>query len=152
NPAGAGDFRLYVIATFSPHFYTQRTPQTARYDVAGFADGSIKWRANYGVQWTKDAWSVDLNGQYYGPHQVTYGDPEIAPYNEAAIQFQGAASIPSQSYFDLSAGYRLGASRSELLSNLELRFGIQNLLDTDPPIIAADTGPGYSPLGDPRLR
>ena len=55
------------------------------------------------------------------------------------------------------ATYRFGQGASfvgDLLADSEISFGIQNLLDRSPPILAS-TSPsstGYSTYGDPRLR
>ena len=65
--------------------------------------------------------------------------------------------IPRQVYHDLIATYRFDAASpfaGGMLANSEISFGIQNLFDKSPPILAS-TSPvssGYSTYGDPRLR
>ena len=46
--------------------------------------------------------------------------------------------VPHVDYFDLDAGYEFSAG---LLEGLELRVGIENLTDEDPPIFPSTPGP-----------
>ena len=73
----------------------------------------------------------------------------------AADTNQGAATIPHQVYHDLLGEYRFGQSDAlgGLFNNVELTFGVQNVLDKMPPIMASTRVYGiYSYYGDPRMR
>jgi iron complex outermembrane recepter protein len=65
---------------------------------------------------------------------------------------QGSATIPSQTYHDLTAQYRFDSSFGlALLSNTEIQLGIRNVFNKTPPLDTSAIGFYYSKLGDPRL-
>jgi outer membrane receptor protein involved in Fe transport len=49
-----------------------------------------------------------------------------------------AFTVPHVDYFDLNAGYEFSAG---LLEGLEMRVGIENVTDRDPPIVPNMQGP-----------
>jgi hypothetical protein len=76
---------------------------------------------------------------------------------EAIVRLQGSEHVGAQTYIDLAAAYRFKSS-ALVEGSVELRMGIQNLLDRSPPIVTTTdrytffSETGYSLLGDPRRR
>jgi hypothetical protein len=160
--ARIGDFNFSAVATWEPHFKRQLLPTAPVTEFAGFAptQGFVKWRGNGGVTWNRGPWTVGWAAQYYGSYYV-YTAGSSAATIAAAILNQGSAKIPSQTYHDLLVQYRFDDSDSlsgGYLSGAEISLGIQNIFDTEPPIVATtasvnsnSTG-GASIYGDARLR
>src|SRR5262249_6464832 len=135
--ARAGELHFYVLATWQPHYESQLLPGASIIDSAGFAQGSLKWRGNMGLDWQLGSLSLGWNAQYYDRYFIY--PPGTAPAAVPTLPVvinQGAAAIPSQMYHDLNATYRFESAEIGLLDNAELSFGIQNVLDKSPPILA----------------
>lgn len=77
--------------------------------------------AEYGhrmtLNWTRDAWTGQLVWRHVG--EVEDDDPDTTYFAE---------ELDAENYFDLSGSYRFN-------DNYSLGFGIDNVLDTEPPII-----------------
>lgn len=153
--------RLQIYGDASYHMRNLREglfqPATER---AGLMDGPLKWRANGGFEWLTDDLTIGVNVQYFdGYSLVTTGDilldggpsPEDLDRKERT---QGALRIPSQTYVDLHASWRLPIPDTSPLREATLDFGIVNLLDAEPPRVSSllTFGEGFSPYGDPRQR
>ncbi len=71
---------------------------------------------------------------------------------------QGSEWIPTQTYHDVYGRYRFENAPDfvgGLLRNTELQISVQNVLNTDPPILASSSsvvGGYYATEGDARLR
>lgn len=158
KPAGWGEFQAYAIATWQPHMETQALVTAPWVETVGYNLGSLEWRGNGGLTWTRGPWTLGWNTQYSSSYYV-YTATSTAAARTTAVLNQGAATIPSQVYHDLSASYRWGAQSGgwrRLFASCQLTVGVQNIFDTSPPILAdlspySSTFP-YSLLGDPRLR
>lgn len=151
---GWGVFDVYAVATLQTALETQILPTSPVADGVGFADGPLDWRGNVGITWDKGAWTLGWNAQYYDSYSV-FNSSDTEVLIESRIADQGGSKIPSQVYHDVFAAVQfdeLSFLRSDLLSGTELRVGIQNIFDEEPPIIASRFGNTYSTYGDPRLR
>jgi outer membrane receptor protein involved in Fe transport len=157
KPAGWGEFQAYAVATWQPHLESQSTVTAPWVEAAGYNNGAIEWRGNGGLTWTGDSWTLGWNTQYYGSYFV-YSATTATAGRATAVLNQGSATVPSQMYHDVSAGYRWGASPGgwlRLLAHSQLTLGVQNVFDTSPPILvdlAPFGGNAFSNLGDPALR
>lgn len=144
-----GDFRFYALGTWQPFLKSQTIPLLPFIDSVGFTNGQLEWRGNFGVSWNSGPWSAGWNAQYFDSYRV-YAATANPVVQAAAILDQGSNTVDSQLYHDLNVSYR---PLSGPLANTQFSFGVQNVFDEDPPILAtvAPVG-GYSLHGDPRLR
>ena len=91
------------------------------------------------------------NAQYLAPYlAVETGKIGGSDYDRE-LRSENGVSIPTQVYVDVSASYRIGTAGAGLRPRLELRLGIQNLLDHRPPTVR-NVDYGYSLHADPRRR
>jgi iron complex outermembrane recepter protein len=161
HPEGLGEFQFYALATWEPHFKRHLLPSAPVLDSAGFNTGPLKWRGNGGFTWSNGPWALGWNIQYYDSYFLYTAGSAPALIADTILN-QGAAKVPSEIYNDLFIAYRFDRSSAfagGALRGTEVNFGIQNVFDKEPPIIAG-TGlaggtfaqSGYSPYGDPRLR
>jgi outer membrane receptor protein involved in Fe transport len=150
-PVMDGETRLYGAATWQPTLRTRRRPGLPWLDRVGFRDGPLEWRGNAGVQWTRGPLLMDLNAQYMGRSLPLY-----SPYSnviaQGAAHNQARKYIPSRIYLDLTTRRRFDFPAGHALRALDVRFAVQNLLDTTPPIVADANNMGYDYRGDPRRR
>jgi outer membrane receptor protein involved in Fe transport len=149
-----GDLHFYALATWMPHYKNQLLPSTPSFEKVGFVEGPLKWRGNGGFVWEKGPWNVGWNAQFYDSYFVYAATDD--PYTRDYItSLQGSKKIPSQMYHDIIVTYKLSSIAPKgVLSNSEVSFGVRNIFDKRPPIVATDavTVAGYSTYGDPRLR
>ena len=100
---------------------------------------------------------MGVNVAFYDGYRIydRLEDPGAIPL---MVLQQGASRVHAQAYVDLFAARRIvldGAVGG--LRELQVRFGVQNILDHSPPVIAQPGGLGsttfnYSTYGDPRRR
>lgn len=150
-----GRLRLYADATYHMR-NVQQSPFEPDVRRAGYWDGPLKWRANGGVDWSTDQLTIGANLQHFGSYLVLH-QGLFEPLNELAVLQQGSPKIPSQTYLDLNATWRMPIRNFGPLEDLTLDFGVLNVLDAAPPresslITLTGPGPGYSRYGDPRQR
>jgi iron complex outermembrane recepter protein len=147
-----GQVRLYADATYQK---SNRQTELFRDNVqyAGFRDGPLKWRANGGFDWTRGRLTAGMNLQYYSGYRVYY-DITSDPTTDMLVLAQGSPRIPSQKYLDAHASWRVPLSGSIVVDEMNVDFGIVNLLDATPPreTSISFTDQGYSRYADPRLR
>ena len=150
-----GTFDAYVVATLQTTLKSQIISGSETIDRAGFSDGPLEWRGNVGLNWDWGAWAAAWNAQYYDSYKV-YSSTATDLVIETTVRGQGSRLVSNQIYHDVFAKYRVSAAStfaSGLFADTEISFGIQNLFDESPPILAqADGTGGYSLYGDPRLR
>jgi outer membrane receptor protein involved in Fe transport len=150
-PVLGGETRVYGAGTWQPTLRTRRRPGLPWLDRIGFLDGPLRWRGNAGVQWERGPLLVDLNLQYQGR-----SSPRYSPFSNVVVQNaafnQARTYIPSRVYLDLAARRRFEFAAGHALRSLDVRFSVQNLLDTTPPIVADANNMGYDYRGDPRRR
>lgn len=151
EPVFDGDTRLYGAATWQPTLKSRRKPDGPWLDRVGFRDGPLEWRGNAGLQWERGSLLLDLNAQYLGR-----SSPRFSPYSvvliQTTVQNQKRTYIPSRIYFDLTARRRFDFGADRSLQSLDVRFAVQNLLDTTPPIVPDPNNMGYDYRSDPRRR
>lgn len=150
-----GDFRLRAAMTWQPHLRRRNDPTSPTIDYVGYADGPLPWRVNGGADWSKGATTLGFNIALQGGYRI-YGRSNTADQIAQLIRWQGGDRVPSQAYVDLFATHRIAFQHGGL-RKAEIRFGVQNVLDHSPPIIAQRIGFGqgtfnYSTYGDPRRR
>jgi iron complex outermembrane receptor protein len=131
---------------------TTPLPGAPTYDCAGLYGPSCqtvnpRWRHNLRASW-ETPWSVEFSAlwRYIGhvsldgnSAQPTIGGQPFDAYD---------ATMPAVSYLDLTASW-------QVVQNLDLRFGVNNVFDKDPPIVssnvaasgAANSFPTYDQLG-----
>jgi outer membrane receptor protein involved in Fe transport len=88
-----------------------------------------KWRSNLVLDWATPIHDLDvsLTWRYINAVKVEYTSGQLA--DTGVDPTYGDIRLPSFSYFDLSAAYRL--------SNVTLRLGVNNIFDKSPPLVGA---------------
>jgi iron complex outermembrane recepter protein len=155
-PTGWGSISSALNGAYLLHDTTMPYPGSGSYDCAGLfgsscENGSVNphWRHNLRLTW-ETPWNVLLSAQwrFIGPTSFDNNstNPLLAGAEEAGITpttyDQYNARIPGYSYLDLTTVWHA-------LANLELRAGVTNLLDKDPPLIpsgeiSGNSGPANS--------
>ena len=156
-PPGWGSLSAALVGSYLLHDSSTPYPGAQSYDCAGLfgttcENGSVNphWRHNLRLTWDTP-WNVLLSAQwrFIGPTSFdnNSSNPSLAgneEFNTTTSPFydQYNARIPGYSYLDLTAVWHA-------LSNLELRAGVSNLLDKDPPLIPSfditgNSGPANS--------
>lgn len=150
--ARRGDVNLYAAVTWQPYYRRFLRPENASEDLTNRLDGALALRGNAGLGWSKGPLQLGLSAQYYGGYNVLLGSTLVPSLNLRYLARQGAARIPASVTLDLSAAYRValpgGRARPR---TLDIRFGIQDLLDRRPALLVGQEG-GYSLYADPRRR
>ena len=172
-----GDFHVTSQITWEPSFRRWGDPALPAYNLADHADGPVSWRGNSGVTWSRGDWLTGINLQIYGAYSGYLATPET-PFARIFLGSVGdsgppdgtnASYIPPQLYLDWILGLRsmLNWTGGEP-TIIDYRFGIKNILDSQPPVVAGtfaiesknnglslyDYNPlgGYGGYGDPRGR
>ena len=129
-----GDFSLRVFGNHTIEQITSADGLTA-IDEAGMlraATGGIPhWRTNAALSYAQDRFSSFLQLRYVGGGNFD---------NAFTVEDIDDNSVNGRVYVDVSARYRLDVGEGEV----ELYGGVNNLINSDPPIIA-DTFPGAPP-------
>ncbi len=152
-----GAFAVNAIATVQPHLQQQAAPDSEVFDIVGYNDGPLKWRASAGLRWSRGPWDLGWNLQYYDASRV-YTSTASDISRDITVLGQGSAWIPTQTYQDVYGRYRfesLSGFGHRLLDNAEMQISVQNIFDARPPILASaapDLVAGYATEGDARLR
>jgi iron complex outermembrane receptor protein len=162
--ADAGSFTIYGHAAWQPTFRRTTTPLAATDQLAGHLDGPLRLRGNAGLAWTGSAWAAGVNVQFYSHYSIIYGanDGQSLQLSRGifgTVKYQGAETIPSQTYVDATLGYTVSRRSEPIL----VRVGVRNVLGSRPPAVSiplqpsvygftSEQGIGYSPYGDPRGR
>ncbi len=137
--------RLYGGLTWTPRLTRRLTADGAVTEYTRTAEGPLRWRGAAGAVWRHGDLTVRLDGQYYGRYQAAFA-------GRSKDDVLADTRVPAQAYVDAAVTYRLQVGpKHSLARDIELRFGVQNLLDHAPPTeVASDLG--YSFYGDPRRR
>ena len=149
-PSGWGAIITSLNGAYLQHYTVTPYPGSGSFDCAGLFgstcnggsnSGAVNphWRHNLRVTW-ETPWQVLLSAQWrfigsmsfdnnstnpllQGAEEGANGSNEAFPYYDAYN-----ARIPSYSYLDLTAAWHP-------VSQLEIRAGVDNVLDKDPPIV-----------------
>ncbi len=153
-----GRFRLFALGTLIRKFERQSAfaaplADVLNYPALGTFGGPIKHKANASLTWEVRRWNVGWSARYFGSYKQV--GPPLLDYLGFVVQ-QGSDHIPSQTYHDVWASYKLESTGSNLAARLtdklEIRFGVKNVFNTVPPFDAIGPQSAYSGFGDPRLR
>ncbi len=149
-PAGWGSLNAALNGAYLLDDTLTPFPGAGSYDCAGLfgsscENGSVNphWRHNLRLTWDTP-WNVLLSAQwrFIGPTSFDNNSPNplLTGAEEIGIvpsYDQYNARIPGYSYLDLTAAWHA-------LANLELRAGVSNVLDKDPPLIPSGEITGNS--------
>jgi iron complex outermembrane recepter protein len=127
---GAGALNLSVLASYLDSIKTAVDPSAPFLEfkgtfgpnnISGVQGGSFDYRTFTTVGYSRGDWRMSLRWRH---------TPEIKP--AAVVVDPNTLTLPTAAYnvFDLSGGY-------DFTNSMSLRFGIENLFDTDPPITNA---------------
>ncbi|MGI8839372.1 MAG: TonB-dependent receptor domain-containing protein [Caulobacteraceae bacterium] len=132
--ARLGHVSVALDGGYVASFTAQSVPGALPYDCAGFhgfiCGGPLpKWRHVLRTTWNAPRrFDLSLAWRYIAPVRLdaTSSNPFLAgPFSP------GDAGLAARSYFDLSVNWRLNR-------RLELRAGVNNLFDIDPPVVGID--------------
>jgi iron complex outermembrane recepter protein len=144
-----GTLHPYVVATAQEELTRKLVLDPAvppiNYVGDGGSDGPVRWTGNMGLDWyATPGLTLSWNAQYTHSYCLAFGCERVIA--------QGAAEIPAQVYHDIALTYAFSEPRDswKMLGNTTVNFGVQNVFNKEPPIIA--DGMNYSQYGDPRLR
>ena len=156
-PNGWGSLATALNGAYLQHQTLTPYPGAGSYDCAGLFgstcnNGSVNphWRHNVRLTW-ETPWKLLLSANWRFIGSTNFDNNSSNPllqgneeFNTTTPPFYDAynARIPSYSYLDLIAAWHA-------LSNLEIRAGITNVFDKDPPLvpsgdISANSGPANS--------
>jgi outer membrane receptor protein involved in Fe transport len=147
-----GSLNFNLAGSYTRESSVEPLPGLGTYDCAGLYGPTCsitpRWRHNLRATWTTPRTDLLVSAQwrFIGAQQLDTNSPNPLLSNGAYDPYY--QRIPSVSYLDLSAIWTLNKV-------LSIRAGINNLLDKDPPVVAADyagTGsgnvfPNYDTLG-----
>jgi iron complex outermembrane recepter protein len=150
-PGNWGSFSASLNGAYLWHDTTTPYPGSGSFDCAGLFgstcdNGSVnpRWRHNLRLTWETPL-NVLLSAQWRFIGPTTFDNNDNNPlllYAEEGAYDQYNARIPGYSYLDLTAVWHAA-------KELELRAGVTNVLDKDPPIvpsadISGNSGPANS--------
>jgi iron complex outermembrane recepter protein len=135
-PAGFGSLDWQLVGSYSQHVSTQPLPGGGSYDCAGLWGSTCqtvnpRWRHTLRTTWVTP-WNVDASiaWRFIGKVGQDNNDPNPllfgATYSGGFDFFD--QQLPNVSYFDVAATWHVQKW-------LDVRAGIDNLFDRDPPII-----------------
>ena len=146
-PLGEDRVRLFSGLTWTPRLTRQIAADRPIVKYVGATEGPLRWKGAGGAAWEHGPLTVQLEAQYYD----AYVNAGAASVTAKAPGDLVTYRIPAQVYLDAAVTWRLQrSSRQSQDRDIELRFGVQNLLDHDPPVTSTEYG--YSFYGDPRGR
>jgi iron complex outermembrane receptor protein len=167
RPTRIGTVTIHSQLTWRPSVRRRDEPDLGDYETVGRLDGPLALQGNVGLNWSNGPWSAGANVQVYSRYSTTLGATDVYSYLVSRLNslLQGGRPVPAQAYLDLTFGYRWGGFDADRrAAGAEIRVGVKNLLDTQPPGDftpltpqylnggPAALGLGYSSYGDPRGR
>lgn len=127
-----GNYGLLNVSGSINKYLTQESLSSTVSDVVdckGFygtsCDPVADLRMTQRVTWTLDQWTVSAMTRYTS-------SLDVLP-NEASGVFAGFRTINASSYLDLFASY-------DILESVNINVGIDNVLDSDPPVVGNEAG------------
>lgn len=134
--AAWGRVRFYAAATYTKALSRVVLATGPAVDRAGFSDGPLKWRGNFGIDWSgTDTWSAGWNAQFYDSYRVCQSTLSEFSCNEWE-KWQGSSKVPSQIYHDAYVRYTFGGT-SGLMAASDLSIGLQNVFNNEGATIAS---------------
>jgi iron complex outermembrane recepter protein len=135
-----GTAGVRLIGSYVLDRSTVTVPGTPAFDCAGYygnacGDPQPHWRHTLRVTWDTP-WNVDLTAawRHVGPVTVSAASPDPflnMPFDAADFR------LGARSYIDLSLAWRVNR-------RVEVRVGVNNLFDVDPPVIGTDFQAGIA--------
>lgn len=133
-----GRLSFNLVGTYLKELVIDPGPLVDAYDCAGYygnqcsdnAPPNPEWRHRFRVTW-QTPWNMEFSGTWRYFSEVTiYQDPPTT-------NVRPDRTLEAQNYFDLSGNW-------QVRDNARLRFGMNNILDRDPPLsaIVGTTGNG----------
>lgn len=150
-PAGAGRLHLEADGDWTLSYRQVSDPSVGAYQLAGYADGPLAWRANAALEWSTARWSVGTRAALY----ASYWLRDAAPLQASAILSQSLSAaqiaayqlsephVPTQAYFDASFAFRPQGRRG-----MQIRATVANLFDKTAPVVASVIPTGASSYVD----
>jgi len=127
-----GDYGLLNVSGSINKYLTQESLSStvsSVIDCKGFygtsCDPIADLRMTQRLTWTMDQWTVSAMTRYTSAL-------DVLP-NEAAGVFEGFRTIKAYYYLDLFASY-------DVLENVNINVGIDNVMDADPPVVGNEAG------------
>jgi outer membrane receptor protein involved in Fe transport len=148
-----GQVAVDLTGTYLLNFKQKLLTTTPAYDCAGLFGPTCaiprpNWRHTLRVTW-ETPWkaSLSVNWRYIGSSTLDGNDPSNPGYGLSTKSCGGLAQcggvnrkIPGYSYFDLSATYLIN-------DKYQVRFGVNNVFDKNPPVLANNFAEAYSGVG-----
>ena len=143
-----GSLNFSYVGTYTRDYVSTPIPGQGSFNCVGLY-GAVcgtptpYWRSKLRVTWQPSQWPITLSGQWryiggVGLDANHTNDPFFANYivaGDPTILDTAEAKIPSFSYFDVTATWRIK-------DKLTFRAGVNNILAKDPPILSS----AYTPL------
>jgi len=136
DAGAAGKFSFNLTDTYTMAFDVQPITGGASYDCAGYWGATCGQPLPHLRQVFTTNWATPLPGfdftvkwRFIGPSKV---DSESQNPQLAGTFYTATAQIPGYNYVDMSANYALN-------SLLDVRVGVNNLFDKDPPVVLGGT-------------
>jgi iron complex outermembrane recepter protein len=139
-----GSLDLTMNGTVLKSLYTENVPGLGSYDCAGYfgvtcETPSPKWRHKLRATWATP-WNLDVSATWRHFGKTTQEgfstDPQLDARDEDGVVQVAAveAKMGARNYLDLNAAYAF-------TKKISLSFGINNLLDKDPPLASGSAIP-----------
>ena len=135
--SSAGSLDLSFVGTWTDHLTTEPFVGGGTYDCAGLYGPTCgvptpHFRTDTRVTWnTPIKLAVSLRWRYNGPVDLDIIQQNPLLNTGRVTNVPNEGSIKSYSYFDLAVTYKVR-------DGLVLRGGVNNVLDTDPPLVDAN--------------
>ncbi|MEG3086011.1 TonB-dependent receptor [Sphingomonas sp. PB4P5] len=152
--ARAGAVDLSAAATWQPYFKQVIGFGMPDRDYRNAIDGALAIRGNAGARWSKGPWSLSVDGQFTGSYRITSALEYLRDLFDEDVRLQGGDRVPAQASVDMGVEYRMVLPGQGLMGRartLDIRFGIQDVLDQRPATVVNAPG-DYSSYADPRRR
>lgn len=120
-PTGYGQFDVWFAGQYLLADLIRTAVFAQELTVANTIGEPPKFKARGGINWTTDAFLCDLTLNYVNPYRNTLFSP--------------SQRINAWATADLYVGYNTGSNLSHHLDNVQVGFGVQNLLDQKPPYL-----------------
>jgi outer membrane receptor protein involved in Fe transport len=148
STSNLGGFDFSLMGTRQIHAQTRLIMSSPLVENVGLTyNNPSKYKANSAITWSARGWTAGWNSRYISSYTVSTA--------AATIQNQGGPTVPSQIYHDVFVKYRFadltGGVVNSALANLEVKLGVTNVLNKEPPYDAFASNVYYSLYGDPRL-
>ena len=159
---GMGDLDMRLLGNYVWHLITVDSGGPVdRADQTGVRGGTQPGVPRYTldglINWTKDRWQVSLHGKYVpagrynalfiGPNDPRYAAALNTPSNPLYAATSNTNTVNAAFYGDITIQYDV--IRAAQGRRMTAFFGINNILDRDPPRVPGANGSGQSILFDP---